>query len=121
MAVLSTGYRPLASCPAQRAGAQRLCALALTCRARKATHGPVIGGNADSSEHPTQMISMSGRAGRGAIEVSGACPDDAGRVVDKGNRGDLRCLPLSGRWRRLLGSVFAQVLVFVRWRAAGSS
>jgi len=28
MAVLSTGYRPLASCPAQRAGAQRLCALA---------------------------------------------------------------------------------------------
>src|SRR5580704_15919043 len=28
MPVLSTGYRPLASCPAQRAGAQRLCALA---------------------------------------------------------------------------------------------
>jgi len=28
MAVLSTGYRPLASSPAQRAGAQRLCALA---------------------------------------------------------------------------------------------
>ena len=27
MAVLSTGYRPLASCPAQRAGAQRLCAI----------------------------------------------------------------------------------------------
>src|SRR6516225_2093428 len=27
MAVLSTGYRPLASCPAQRAGAQRLCAM----------------------------------------------------------------------------------------------
>src|SRR6516225_9390076 len=29
MAVLSTGYRPLASCPAQRAGAQRLCAMFL--------------------------------------------------------------------------------------------
>src|SRR6516164_1820325 len=29
MAVLSTGYRPLACCPAQRAGAQRLCALAI--------------------------------------------------------------------------------------------
>ena len=28
MAVLSTGYRALASCPAQRAGAERLCALA---------------------------------------------------------------------------------------------
>src|SRR6516164_6409447 len=29
MAVLSTGYRSLASCPAQRAGAQRLYAMAL--------------------------------------------------------------------------------------------
>jgi hypothetical protein len=28
IAVLSTGYRPLGSAPAQRAGAQRLCAMA---------------------------------------------------------------------------------------------
>src|ERR1700730_836586 len=32
MPILSTGYRPLASCPAQRAGAQRLCAVALQRR-----------------------------------------------------------------------------------------
>src|SRR5262249_45965489 len=30
MAVLSTDYRPLASCPAQRAGAERLCAMTPT-------------------------------------------------------------------------------------------
>ena len=52
MAVLSTGYRPLASCPAQRAGAQRLCAMghlrpyavssATGCRAPETELHPVV-------------------------------------------------------------------------------
>jgi hypothetical protein len=44
MPVLSTGYRPLASCPAQRAGAQRLCALALTSRAGLSADISAVGG-----------------------------------------------------------------------------
>src|ERR1700730_4806947 len=43
MPVLSTGYRPLASCPAQRVGAQRLCALALGCAAGGAELLPLVG------------------------------------------------------------------------------
>jgi hypothetical protein len=44
MPVLSTGYRPLASCPAQRAGAQRLCAMVLTGSVGLYANTSVVGG-----------------------------------------------------------------------------
>ena len=44
MAILSTGYRPLASCPAQPAGAQRLCAMAHSGCAGVSANTSVVGG-----------------------------------------------------------------------------
>jgi hypothetical protein len=51
MPVLSTGYRPLASCPAQRAGAQRLCAVAPSSPERRHAKGQVLGVDPTEREH----------------------------------------------------------------------
>ena len=61
MAVLSAGYRPLACCPAQRAGAQRLCALAHSRRSARSACGLQWGAKRVSSKPLLSSLHISSR------------------------------------------------------------